>query len=154
MHLLKMAPLVTPVMHRCKVDFHAFFVPNRLLWENFEKFQAYDTLNDIPVHPYIDAGNIDCNPDLKIEAGSLMDYLDVPTTNTNLSTFNTDHPLRNLNALIPAAYLKIYDDYYRDQNLQSELFSAPMTDGDISYNSWTKPKGVSMFKKGSLLKRA
>ena len=49
MHLLKMAPLVTPVMHRCKVDFHAFFVPNRLLWENFEKFQAYDTLNDIPV---------------------------------------------------------------------------------------------------------
>ena len=76
---------IQPVMHRCKVDFHAFFVPNRLLWENFEKFQAYDTLNDIPVHPYIDAGNIDCNPDLKIEAGSLMDYLDVPTTNTDVA---------------------------------------------------------------------
>ena len=103
MHLLKMAPLVTPVMHRCKVDFHAFFVPNRLLWENFEKFQAYDTLNDIPVHPYIDAGNIDCNPGLIIEEGSLMDYLGVPTTSTNLGTFHSAHPLRNLNALIPAA---------------------------------------------------
>lgn len=154
MHLLKMSPLVTPVMHRCKVDFHAFFVPNRLLWENFEKFQAYDTLNDIPVHPYIDAGNIDCNPDLTIQEGSLMDYLGVPTTNTNLSTFHSDHPLRNLNALIPAAYLKIYDDYYRDQNLMSEEFPQPMSDGNQSSSSWTSIIGESMFSKGSLLKRA
>ena len=154
MHLLKMSPLVTPVMHRCKVDFHAFFVPNRLLWENFEKFQAYDTLNEIPVHPYIDAGNIDCNPDLKIESGSLMDYLGVPTTSTNLSTFNIAHPLRNLNALIPAAYLKIYDDYYRDQNLMAEEFPQPMSDGNQSSSSWTSIFGESMFSKGSLLKRA
>ena len=60
------------------------------------------------MHPYIDAGNVDCNPDLIIEEGSLMDYLGVPTTSTNLGTFHSAHPLRNLNALIPAAYLKVY----------------------------------------------
>lgn len=121
-HLMKMAPLVTPVMHRCKVDYHAFFVPNRILWNNFEKFQAYDTLNEIPIHPFIDFGDTDLNSGGQIQQGSLMDYLDCPTVTDDLSTYPVDHPLRNVNALIPAAYYKICDDYYIDQNLGAQTF--------------------------------
>ena len=36
--LVRCAPLATPVMHPIQVRFHHFFVPNRLLWANWEKF--------------------------------------------------------------------------------------------------------------------
>ena len=35
--LLRFAPLVSPVMHRIGVYMHYFFVPNRILWKNWEK---------------------------------------------------------------------------------------------------------------------
>lgn len=148
MHLLKTAPLVTPVMHKCKLDLHTFFVPSRLLWENFETFQAYDSLNTIPEHPYLDAGNQGFH--VGVDVGSLADYLGVPTTTTDLSTYPTDHPYRRLNIFPFAAYNKIFDDYYRDQNLQSETFE-PATDGD---NSASFISSKNPFVVGSLFKRA
>ena len=36
--LIRFAPLVSPVMHRMDVTMHYFFVPNRILWDNWEKF--------------------------------------------------------------------------------------------------------------------
>ena len=36
--LIRFAPLTAPVMHRMDVSVHYFFVPNRLVWEDWEKF--------------------------------------------------------------------------------------------------------------------
>ncbi len=36
--LVRFAPLVAPVMHQCSVYQHYFFVPNRILWDNWENF--------------------------------------------------------------------------------------------------------------------
>ena len=36
--LIRMAPLVAPVMHQISVYQHYFFVPNRILWDNWEDF--------------------------------------------------------------------------------------------------------------------
>ena len=36
--LVRFAPLVAPVMHRFDVSMHYWFVPYRLLWDNWEKF--------------------------------------------------------------------------------------------------------------------
>jgi len=36
--LVRCAALLSPVMHPVEVCIHHWFVPNRLVWENFEKF--------------------------------------------------------------------------------------------------------------------
>jgi hypothetical protein len=127
-HLLKMAPLATPVFQKCRVHMDYFFVPNRLLWENFEKFQAYDTLNEIPKHPYISVKDLNSG---QVEVCSIADYLGIPTG--DYSAYDTSHPMNTINALPLAAYYKIYDDYYRDQNLVDEKFKL-LSDGDNSGN--------------------
>lgn len=115
--LLRMAPLVAPVMHYIDVYTHFFFVPNRLLWSNWEQFitGGDDGLSD-PTFPvvYITGSN---------EIGSIPDYLGVPTG--SLTTPN----IVTLSALPLAAYGLIYNEYYRDQNLQ-EPIDITLLDGD------------------------
>jgi hypothetical protein len=109
-----MAPMVAPIMHQVTVYSHFFFVPNRILWDNWEDFitGGEDGMN-VSVPPTI---TIPTN----LPIGSVADYMGLPTT--PLSSVEVD-------ALPFSAYLKIYDDYYRDQNLQPELWSA-LVDGD------------------------
>lgn len=152
-HIMKMAPLVTPVMHRCNVDLHAFYVPYRLLWEEFEDFQAYDSLNDIPEHPYIDAGEeLTPSSGNTVHIGSLADYVGIPPTEsaTDLGVYPVSHPYRNLNPLFFSAYYKIWNDFFRDQNLQDEI-DILLQDG--KNNSLFKAQGLDVFHSG-ILKRA
>lgn len=155
-HLMKMAPLAVPTFHRCNVDLHAFFIPYRLLWDGFEDYQAYDTLNEIAPHPFIDTGSpLNSDNDNKIKIGSLADYMGIPTTESNLSTYSVEHPLRNLNPLFLSAYIKTWNDYFRDQNLQDEI-PYELKEG-LNIYSKTDPDanlGLNPFEKGSLLRRA
>jgi len=113
--LLRFMPLVSPVMHRVKVSLHFFFVPNRLLWPNWDDFI---TNHDGITHPYIPATAVTGG----WSYGTVGDYLGYPTD--ALTDMNIE-----LNPLPIAAYLKIFDEYYRDQNLVSEYF-VPLEDGE------------------------
>lgn len=159
-HLTKMAPLVFPVMHRVKQDNHYLFVANRLLWPKFEEFQAYDTLNDIPEHPYISLKE-NSNGLCVVEVGSLADYMGIPTGDYTGLIDDPLHPMNNINPLPFAAYFKSHDDYYRDQNLVDELWQ-PLTDGNNSMNTMfvdipeLDPENYTsrIFAKNTCLKRA
>jgi hypothetical protein len=109
--MVRFAPLIAPVMHRANVFMHYFFVPNRIIWEDFENFitGGEDGLDNTTWA----AGNY--NP-LNNDPGSLSDYLGLPTSADMIGTNNT---LFNVSQLPFAAYQKIYNDYYRDQNLQT-----------------------------------
>lgn len=96
--LIRFAPLISPVMHRMDVTIHYFYVPNRILWRNWDDFISRK--NPALVHPYLTFAGAG--------EGTLSDYLGVPSTINNTI---------KLNALPYAAYQKIYNDYYRDQNL-------------------------------------
>lgn len=113
--LLRMAPMVAPIMHQVTVYTHFFFVPNRILWPNWEDFitGGDDGLN-VSVPPTITI------PTASLFTGTVGDYMGLPT--------NALAPM-TVDALPFSAYLKIYDDYYRDQNLQPELW-IPLVDGD------------------------
>jgi hypothetical protein len=115
--LIRFAPLVSPVMHRMDVTMHYFFVPNRILWDNWEKFIT--DANSGYVHPYFQVYE-DYTSDIK----KFMDYMGIPP---NTST-NPLHRI-NVNALPFAAYQAIYNEYYRDQNLVSEI-NYKLIDGD------------------------
>lgn len=99
--LIRFAPLVAPVMHNVRVFTHYFFVPNRIVWPNWEEFISPDLSKDTPpARPFINRGT-------SFAEGSLGDYFGIPT----------GIPVNNISAIPFAAYQCIYSEYYRDQNL-------------------------------------
>lgn len=99
--LLRMAPMLAPIFHQITVYQHFFFVPNRLLWDNWEGFiTGGEDGNNSSVWPNVtSSGAI---------VGNLADYLGIPE--------NINGTL-NVSALPFAAYGTIYNEYYRDENL-------------------------------------
>ena len=113
--LIRFAPMVAPVMHRMDVSVHYFFVPNRLTWDNWEKYIVdANTPNPLPYINYTD--------DFTADQKKFLDYMGVPP---NIGTGIT----QALNALPIAAYQAIYNEYYRDENLVTEV-DYTLSDGD------------------------
>lgn len=116
-NMLRFAPLISPVMHKVNVTTHYFFVPNRILWSNWEKWIT----GDLDVEPPYTLS------DGTLNTGTLGDYLGYPSGPGNNAPSNT-----KLSAFPAAAYMKIYDEYYRDQNLQTERFVPLQDAGDTT----------------------
>lgn len=115
--LLRCSPLMAPVMHPVQVRIHHWFVPHRIIWEDWEDFitggpdgmddSEFPTINitfEEPVPPATD-------PTGSGVIGGLADYLGVPTGINNLS----------VSALPFRAYALIFNEWYRDQDLVAEL---------------------------------
>lgn len=109
--LLRCSPLLTPVMHPVRVRIHHWFVPYRLLWDNWENFiTGGPDGNDASVVPTIHM------PDTTgFAVGSLADYFGLPT-----GVDGTGSEL-DVNAFAFRAYAKIWNECYRDQDLQTAL---------------------------------
>lgn len=103
---IRVTPLAAPVMHPVHVSIHHWYVPLRLIWEDFEQFitGGEDGLDD-SVYPTVVAGSSG------FAIGSLADYLGVPTGVANLE----------VSALPFRAYDLIYNEWYRDENLVDPL---------------------------------
>lgn len=119
--LARLATPLFPYMDNLYMDAHFFFVPNRLVWENWEKFNgAQDNPGDSTdfLVPQLDA--------TKFTAGfselSIYDYLGLPTKIT--SAPQSEMP----DSLILRACNLIYNEWYRDENLQDSL-EVPTDDG-------------------------
>ena len=69
--MLRMMPMLSPVMHEVNVFTHFFFVPNRLLWKNWERFiTGGERGEDESLFPTVSKINV--------TPGSLGDYLGLP----------------------------------------------------------------------------
>lgn len=115
-HLIRLAPMVAPVMHRINVYMHYFYVPLRLIWDDFEDFISGGLGGrDAPISPYIDFNMTSMtNPSL-YKSSSLADYLGFPVQDTspNAGIRISQLPFR--------AYNLIYNEYYRDQNMLPQI---------------------------------
>lgn len=105
--LVRCAPMLAPVMHPVHVRFHHWFVPHRLVWDDWEDFitGGPDGLN-ASVFPTITIGG-----GSGAAIGSLADYLGVPTGVNNIV----------VSALPFRGYGLIWNEWYRDQDLQTAL---------------------------------
>jgi hypothetical protein len=102
--LLRTQPMFAPVMHPVHVKVHHWFVPYRLIWDDFEKFiTGGPDGNDASVYPTI---NMPSSGGAVV--GSLADYLGVPPGINSLT----------VSALRFRAYAFIYNEFYRDQDIQ------------------------------------
>lgn len=119
--MVRFAPMLAPIMHRVDVSMHYFFVPNRIVWPNWEKF-IVDASDAAPVYPHIIT-----NASWDDETQLFLDYMGVPPQ--PVSTTSAE-----INALPLAAYQCIYNEYYRDQNLISPV-DYKLVDGDNQSNA-------------------
>lgn len=129
--LVRLAPLVAPMMHRVNVFTHYFFVPNRLLWNEWEDFitKGVDG-EDVPVFPKIPLNALTAGA-LKEHLGdsSLWDYFGLPSIAKLGSTVISNSPNGvnlpskgiKVSALPFRAYNLIYNEFYRDQNLTDPI---------------------------------
>lgn len=116
--LIRFAPLVAPVMHRMDVTMHYFFCPNRLVWPDWEIYIAgTKSGTDDPIHPYFTIAGTSA----LMSNSPLLNYLGIPVGDAAVTC--------NINALPLAIYQKIYNEYYRDQNLISAVQDS-LAEGD------------------------
>lgn len=109
--LLRCSPLLTPVMHPVRVRIHHWYVPLRLIWGEFEDFiTGGPTGTSAPTFPHFNITSASGFP-----VGSLGDHLGVPTgVAGNVTPYM-------LSALPFRAYGLIWNENYRDQDLQAEV---------------------------------
>lgn len=137
--LIRFAPLIAPVMHRINVYTHYFFVPKRLIWDNWEQFiTGGESGEDSPAYPRYRMNDTmirDCFCE-----GSLADYLGFPVRDRMASPDSGGDgrfmgeivPTFEIDALPFRAYQLIWNEYYRDQNLQDEFNFGKDSDGVIN----------------------
>ncbi len=103
---MRLATPLFPIMDNMYVDTFFFFVPYRLLWVNFEKFHgAQDDPGDSIVF------TVPISSNHTVVLGSLQDYMGLPMTNAGV----------DYQVLPFRAYNKIYNDWFRDENLQNSI---------------------------------
>lgn len=116
--MVRFAPLLAPIMHRNNVFIHNFFVPYRLVWDEFQDFITGGRLGTAaPVHPFVKLNN---TRKAYFGMGTLADNLGVPIIPSGQTVDAAGE--QNISALPFRAYQLIYNDYYRDQNLEPSLF--------------------------------
>jgi len=138
--LARFMPMIAPVMHRMDVSMHYFFVPNRILWDNWEKFIT--DANSGAVLPYmIYRDGFNTQPATQnANSVKFLDYMGVPP----FPLGGTED--QNINALPLAAYQCIWNEYYRDQNLQAPV-EYKLIDGNNSGSSWTRNAELTKLRK-------
>lgn len=127
--LIRVSPLLSPVMHPVRVRIHHWFVPFRLIWDSWEDFiTGGPDGRDASVVPTITIN--------EVLEGSLHDYLGVPTGSFAAGLKLSAFPYR--------AYARIFNDFYRDQDLVAEAAVETGDGNDATVNknllraSWEK----------------
>lgn len=109
----RMATPLFPVMDNLHLDSFFFFVPNRLIWTNWVKFMG-EQVNPADSIAYVIPQQV--SPAGGYAVGSLYDYFGLPTVGQVLAG-NTI----SVNALPARAYNLIWNEWFRDENLQNSL---------------------------------
>lgn len=108
--LMRMSTPLYPVMDNCYCDFYFFFVPSRLLWEHFENLMGQNDSTFWAEKVEYTTPKTTA-PTGGWNVGTLADYFGIPTGVENLQ----------VNSLPFRAYVKIWNEWFRDENLQQPV---------------------------------
>lgn len=128
--IIRMTTPKYPVMDDSYIDFYYFFCPNRILWDNFKHF-----MGETEETPWMPTKTYSV-PQIKINGTeeapapgerSILDYMGVPT--------KVKKPF-SVNALPVRAYVKIWNEYFRDENVDNAAV-LKTDDADVNYTMST-----------------
>jgi hypothetical protein len=141
--LVRMATPLYPVMDNCNMDIFFFFVPCRLLWDHFVNMMGQNDSS------YWAEPTEYTTPVVKVEwekgypVGSIADYMGIPTGINGIK----------VNKMPFQAYVKIWNEWFRDENLQQPAMEDTTDKTEIfSERDWTDDTAIGHVKGGRLLK--
>lgn len=144
--LIRMSTPIYPVMDNCYMDTYFFFVPCRLLWEHWENMFGENDTDYWAEKTEYSTPTCKFGVAKGIQSGSIGDYFGLPTKiNKTIEA----------NALPARAYAMIYNEWFRDENLEAPLMlgykktddgGVPAGDGttDIRYSANDPQKTTNM----------
>lgn len=130
--IIRMTTPKYPVMDDAFIDFYYFYCPNRILWDDFKQF-----MGEVESTPWMPKKEYKVPQILitvteagisKPAEGTILDYMGVPTKIKK--TFS-------INALPVRGYVKIWNEYFRDENVDNEA-TIRTTSQDVTYDTGTK----------------
>ena len=126
--VLRFQPMLAPILHEINAYVHYFFVPYRLLWDSWEDFITGGPQGNLTPSLPTWIGD-----DTTANVGSLWDYFGFQTIapSSGLTTTPTAAPL----VFPKRAYNLVWNEYYRDETLQSEV---SLDSNDLQYRNWEK----------------
>lgn len=159
--LVRMTTPIFPVMDNSYLDVYYFFVPNRIVWDHWKEFCGENTSGaweqkEVYSVPQINIGigTIDKNGKTATKEkatpaeNSVLDYMGIPT---KINTGTVNNKL-SINALPVRGYVKIWNEWFRDQNLDDPV---PEYTGDEAVDNnahtgkdWTQTKLNELAKIG------
>lgn len=108
--LVRMATPIYPVMDNCYLDVYYFFCPNRLLWEHWENLMGQNDDSYWAPKTEYSVPQVTAPKNGWIK-GTIADYMGIPTYIDNIS----------INSLPFRAYARIWNEWFRDENLQQPV---------------------------------
>jgi len=118
----RLATPLFPVMDNLHLDTFFFFVPNRLVWSNWVKFMGEQTNPGDSISYVVPQIT---SPAGGYAVGSIFDHFGLPTAGQITGSNTVTH-----NALPLRAYNLIYNEWFRDENLQDSLVVNTGDSGD------------------------
>lgn len=110
--LIRMSTPIYPIMDNCYMDVYFFFVPSRLLWEHFENMFGENNTDYWAEKTEYSTPQCTIGGTSGLANGSIGDYFGLPTEVTKAL---------KVNALPARAYAMIYNEWFRDENLEAPL---------------------------------
>lgn len=110
--LIRMSTPIYPIMDNCYMDTYFFFVPCRLLWEHWENMFGENDTNYWEEKTEYSTPTCTIGGKSGLNNGSIGDYFGLPT--------GIEKAIK-VNALPARAYAMIYNEWFRDENLEAPL---------------------------------
>lgn len=123
---VRLQPMVAPVYHEITAHIHTFFVPFRIMWPQWETFIASDVSNVPVALPRINSTGAN------VDRFTLWDYFGLETG----SPTGGIGSIRNPVAWPWMAYNTVYNEYYRDQDIQT--IPVNLYNGNVLRRNWRK----------------
>ena len=122
--IIRMTTPKYPVFDDAFIDFYYFYCPNRILWDNFKYFMGeVEATPWMPTKTYRVPQMLIPGTEAKPmpQEKTILDYMGVPTkVKKNFK----------INMLPIRAYVKIWNEFFRDQNVDNEaVIKTDDTDG-------------------------
>lgn len=120
--IIRMTTPKYPVMDDAYIDFYYFYCPNRIIWDDFKEFMGEATNEawtptktyEVPTIEIRASNDVPDDSYKGPKEGSILDYMGIPTHIND--TGKATNAVR-VNALPVRAYVKIWNEFFRDQNV-------------------------------------
>lgn len=132
--LIRMSTPIYPIMDNCYMDTYFFFVPCRLLWEHWENMFGENDKDYWAEKTEYSTPTCTIGGTSGLSNGSIGDYFGLPTEVKNEI---------KVNALPARAYAKIYNEWFRDENIEAPLMLGYKKGDSAEGEKDAKPYGVT-----------